>query len=71
MIKGVDGNRDISHINKFINGFLARDSRAFREYIKKIQPDMDMKFTHTHEDGETEVLPIAMGVGFFWPTSES
>ena len=71
MIKGVDGNRDISHINKFINGFLAKDSRAFREYIKKIQPDMDMKFTYTHEDGETEVLPIAMGVGFFWPSSES
>lgn len=71
MIKAVDGNKDISHINKFINGFLARDSRALRDYIKKIQPDMDMKITYTHTTGETEVLPIAMGVGFFWPSTES
>ena len=72
MIKSVDGNADLGHINKFINNaFLAKDSRAFREHIKKISPDMNMTFTYVHEDGESEVAPIPMGVGFFWPGDES
>jgi hypothetical protein len=68
MIKSVDGNSDVAHINKFINGFLARDSRAFREYVKSISPDVDMSFEYTHENGESEVVPITMGVNFFWPS---
>jgi len=68
MIKAIDGNSDIAHISKFINGFLARDSRAFREYVKSISPDVDMSFEYTHENGESEVVPITMGVGFFWPS---
>jgi hypothetical protein len=71
MIKSVDGDNAIATINKFVNGMLARDSRAFREYIKTISPDLDMKFEYTHEDGEVEEAPISMGVGFFWPSSES
>jgi len=72
MIKSVDGNSDLGHINKFINNaFLAKDSRAFREHVKKISPDMNMTFTYVHEDGESEVAPIPMGVGFFWPGDES
>jgi hypothetical protein len=71
MIKSVDGDNAIGTINKFVNGMLARDSRAFREYIKTISPDLDMKFEYTHEDGEVEEAPISMGVGFFWPGSES
>jgi hypothetical protein len=49
----------------------AMDSRAFREYVKKISPDMDMKVQYTHEDGEVEEAPISLGVNFFWPTTES
>lgn len=71
MIKSVDGDNSIGTINKFVNGMLARDSRALREYVKTISPDLDMKFTYTHEDGEVEEAPISMGVGFFWPSSES
>ena len=72
MIKAVDGNSDMGHINKFIsNSFLAKDSKAFRDYVKKIAPDMNMVFEYTHEDGEVEVVPIPMGVNFFWPSEES
>lgn len=70
MITSVDGSSDVASINKFINGFLARDSRAFREYVKSISPDVDMSFEYTHENGESEVVPITMGVGFFWPTEQ-
>jgi len=72
MIKSVDGNSDLGYINKFIsNSFLAKDSKAFREYVKKIAPDMNMVFEYTHDDGEVEVVPIPMGVNFFWPSEES
>ena len=71
MIKGVDGNSDMGTINKFIEGMLARDSRAFRNHVKSISPDVDMKFEYTHEDGEVEEAPITMGVNFFWPSNES
>jgi hypothetical protein len=71
MIKSVDGDNSSTTINKFVNGLLAIDSRALRSYVKKISPDVDMKFTHTHEDGEVEEAPITMGVSFFWPSTES
>jgi hypothetical protein len=71
MIKSVDGNNDISAISKFVNGMLAKDSKAFRNYVKSISPDIDMVFTHIYEDGQTEVVPITMGVGFFWPSEKS
>ena len=67
MIKSVDDNSDLGHITKYISGMLARDSKAFRNHVKEIQPDMNMNYTYIHEDGEEEVVPITMGVNFFWP----
>lgn len=69
MIKSVDGNSDMAAINKYITGMRAGDSKAFREYVKKITPDMDMTFKYQHDDGEVEEAPIPMEVGFFWPKS--
>ena len=46
---------------------LARDSKAFRNYVKSMSPDMDMTTTHTYDDGETEALSVTLGVNFFWP----
>jgi len=71
MIKSVDGNEDVGFINKFVSNMLVRDSRAFRNYVKKIQPDMDMTYVHEHEDGEKEEVPITLGVNFFWPGEDS
>ena len=70
MILSVDGKEDTRSITDFINNrFLTRDTKAFREYIKDITPDIKMEFEYTNPiTGETEVRPIAMGVGFFWPT---
>ncbi len=68
MIKSVDGDNSVAAVNKFVNGMLAKDSRAFREYIKAITPDMDMKYEFEHETGEKEVINITLGVGFFWPS---
>jgi hypothetical protein len=70
MIVSVDGNEDTKSIIDFINNkFLSKDTKAFREYLKLIQPDIKMEFNYTDpETGETEVRSIPMGVNFFWPT---
>ena len=70
LIKSVDGKEDTKSITDFINNrFLARDTRAFREYIGSISPDVDMKYDYVNpETGEEEERSIPMGVGFFWPS---
>ena len=70
MIQEVDGNTDRGFINKWVkNGLLARDSRALKNHVKEISPDLDLKFEFTSElTGETEALDIPFGVGFFYPS---
>jgi len=70
MIVEVDGNSDRGYINKFVvNGLLARDSRALRNHVREMSPDMDMRFDFTSElTGESEALDIPFGVGFFYPS---
>ena len=70
MITEVDGNSDSGTINKWIiNSFLARDSRAFRNHVKEISPDVDLTYTFTSDlSGESEEMDIPFGVNFFYPT---
>ena len=70
MITSVDGATDTKSITDFINNrFLTIDTRAFREEVRKIQPDIKMEFDYEDpQTGEMEVRSIPMGVGFFWPS---
>ena len=69
MILSVNGNREVKFVRNFIdNQFLARDSRAFREYIAKVMPDIDLTFDIHFDDGAiAENVTIPIGVQFFWP----
>lgn len=45
IIQSVNGERDKKDIRDFVDNYLlARDSRSLREYIRKIQPDIDLTF---------------------------
>lgn len=70
MITSIDGDSNTNTITKFINNqFLTRDTRKFRELVRELQPDVNMEFEYENPNtGDTEVKPIPMGVGFFWPT---
>lgn len=70
MIQEIDGNIERGYINNYVkNNLLARESKALREYIKKISPDLNLKYEFTSElTGDTEALDIPFGVGFFYPT---
>jgi hypothetical protein len=65
MIISVGGNREAKDIRQFVdNQLLARDSRALREYIKEVQPDVDLTF---FPDGSNSKVSIPVGLSFFWP----
>jgi hypothetical protein len=69
MIVEVDGNRESATINKFARNLPAKDSRALRDYVGTISPDLDLTFDFTSDiTGETEALTIPFGVGFFYPS---
>jgi hypothetical protein len=65
IITSVNGNREAKDIREFVDtAFLARDSKALREYIKEVQPDIDLTF---FPDGSTDRVPIPFGLNLFWP----
>ncbi len=70
IITSVNGKRDTASINSFVdNGLLVKDSRAIRNYIAKIQPDMELKY-YPDQDYTREGIEIPIGVNFFWPDYE-
>jgi hypothetical protein len=65
MITSVEGNRERKDVREFIDNYLlAQDSRALREYVREIQPDVDLTF---FPDGSDTRINIPIGVSFFWP----
>ena len=65
MITSINGDTEIKMIREFIDqAFLARDARAFREYIQKIQPDVDLTF---FPSTSTKSISLPIGINFFWP----
>jgi hypothetical protein len=66
MITSVEGSPEPKTIRDFVDNYLlARDSRALREYVNKIQPDVDLRFFP--EDGPDGGVDIPIGVTFLWP----
>jgi len=71
IIIAVDGETGRANINDFVdNQLFALDSKALRQYIKQISPDLDMSFTFVSDTtGEVKELDIPMEVSFFWPST--
>ena len=66
MLLAVNGDSERKNVRAFVdNQFLARDSRAFRNYLRDFQPDVDMKFYP--ENGPEGGVDIPIGVNFLWP----
>ncbi len=68
MITSVGGDSEQKTIRNFVDNYLlARDSRALREYIKSINPDLDLTF-FPDESGKRVSIPI--GLTLFWPDAK-
>ena len=71
IIKSVDGKSERKDIDDFVdNQFMARDSMAFREYIKDVAPDIDFTTNVKLSDGSEQEVTVPMTVRFFWPNAE-
>lgn len=65
IITSVNEEREKKTIREFVDNYLlAADSRALRNYIIEITPDVDLTF---FPDPNGEKVDIPIGVRFFWP----
>jgi hypothetical protein len=65
VITSVEGKRDKKDIREFVDNYLlAQDSRALREYIREMQPDVDLTFFPSNGSNRVN---IPIGISFFWP----
>ena len=73
MIISIDGNSDPMFVKLFVeNEFRAPDSRAFREYVAKIQCGVNMEIELI--DGDTQEpfrQNVGIGSDFFWPDARA
>jgi len=68
IITAIEGNPDKKSIREFVDNFLlAQDSRALRNYIKLVQPDVDLTF---FPDGSDDDATLPIGLNFFWPDAK-
>jgi hypothetical protein len=68
MILSINGEYDSKTIRSFVdNAFLARDSRAFRDYYNEINPGIDTKIRHEFVEGVEEDVNVQFNSNFFWP----
>ena len=72
VIVDLDGETDNAKIRKFVDTeLLAMDSRAIRQFLKSITPDIEMKIeVPDGETGDTFRVPLSIGLDFFWPDVE-
>jgi hypothetical protein len=68
MILSVDGNSNPGDVSIFVDNMPAIDSRAFREYILKIQPDVDLEVeVEDPNTGDFFRSNFTIGVDLFYP----
>ena len=64
LIISIDGNTDKKDIREFVDTYLlAKDARAFRDHIRQVSPDIELKYVGS----EGEEVDIPINLGFFWP----
>ena len=70
VITSVDGNSENKTIRQFVdNNLLARDARSFREYVREVTPEIELKFDYEGPNGIEEGVDIPINLNFFWPDS--
>ena len=70
VITSVDGDESVGTVNNFVNNeFLSRDSKAFRDYLLSVTPDVDLNIIVDFSSGEEVEVTVPMTVEFFWPST--
>jgi len=65
LITSVDNDTEKKTIREFVDNYLlARDSRALRDEIKRVSPDVELVY---NGDDVEEGIAIPINLNFFWP----
>jgi hypothetical protein len=68
IITSVEGDRSKGTIRNFVdNSLMARDSKALRDYIGKISPDIKLTFDYSSNGYTKEGIPLPIDISFFYP----
>jgi hypothetical protein len=71
VIQSIDGNFDKTLIRKFVDGMLSLDSKAVRDKIVELSPDIntqiDFLCNDTIDCNYEGRITMPVGVSFFWP----
>ena len=68
LITSVEGDTSGKTIRDFVDNYLlARDAKALRDHIVKIQPDIELRATITNEYDELEEIDVPISLNFFFP----
>jgi len=68
MITSVDGDREKKTIREFVDNYLlAIDARSLREEIRRVSPDVELKY---YGDDVEEAITIPVDLTFFWPDAQ-
>ena len=71
VITSINGDRENKDIRAFVDEqLLAKDARSLRNYIKEIQPDIDLSFDYEEKNGDFKKVTIPISINFFWPDVE-
>ena len=68
MITEVNGDRETSTINSFVQTMLSRDSLFLRGEVQRILPDIELK-QNVEMEGELVEVDIPLTANFFWPSA--
>jgi hypothetical protein len=70
LITSVEGDTSGKTIRDFVDTYLlARDAKALRDHVVKIQPDIELKTQITNEYDELEEIDVPISLNFFFPES--
>lgn len=70
-VTSMEGVKDPKNLARAIENLPASDARAWRMYMDKIAPGVDMEQEFECEScGKTSEVEIPIGTGFFWPSEE-
>ena len=68
LITSVEGDSSGKTVRDFVDTYLlARDAKALRDHIIKIQPDIELKTQITNEYDELEEIDVPISLNFFFP----
>ena len=71
IIASVNGDSDRKSVRQFVdNALLARDAKALRDHMAKMQPDINIIFDYENAVGEIVEREIPITSGFFFPDPE-